>query len=171
MNDQHPLERDASHRRQPLPSAFVMEAREIVPASEDYRLEPAKNGLRIHAASETALETPVGRLREAYGDDLLLMPVRVKYRRHDNVDYAPVMFVRTQVRAGAQPFVRSSLRARGAEILEEDIQGRTVVTRAVASLSRLLGFPASLGKIAGDDSRHWIWLSHYAPIDSGGDAA
>lgn len=171
MNDQLPLERDAFHRGRLLPSAFVMEALEIVPASEDYRLEPAEKGLRIHAASETALDSPVVRLRDAYGEDLLLMPVQIKYRHYDDVAFEPVMFVRTQVRVGAQPFVRSSLTARGAQILEEDIQRRTVVTRAVASMSRLLGFPASLNKIAGSDSRHWIWLSHYAPVDLDGDAA
>lgn len=165
MSDQHPLERVALHHGPLLPSAFVMQAMEVVPESEDYRLEPANKGLRIHATNEISLSSPVDRLREAFGDYLVLMPLQIKYRYYDDIAFEPVMFVRTQVRRSAQAFVLSSLKARGARILEEDLQPRLAITRSVVLLSRLLGYPTSLNRIGGSDSRLWIWLSHYAPVD------
>jgi hypothetical protein len=62
-----------------------------------------------------------------------------------------------------RPPVREALHAREATILEEEAKRTYVVTRAVAALRNLLGFPALIHEAAGDDARLWIWLSHTAP--------
>lgn len=79
------------------------------------------------------------------------------------------MFVRSEIRSNAQPFVRDELCTRAARILEEETQRLKVVTRALAAQRKLLGFPAVVREKAGDDARLWIWLSHYAPIESATD--
>ena len=173
MNEQFPLEQVITHRKEPLQFFFAVRAKEAVPESDDYLLEPGSDGLRLHATNETALARPRELLLDCFGDELDFMPVDIKFQRHEAVTYEPMMFVRTGVRTGAQPFVRSTLRARGAAILEEDAQRGFVVTRALASLRSLLGFPSVLHRVAGDSAHLWIWLSHYAPIDpdGGGKAA
>lgn len=174
MIEQLPIEQVITHRREPFQFFFAARAVEMVPESDDYLLEPGSEGLRLHAANESALSLPREILLDSFGDELDFMPVGVKTQRHAGLTYDPVMFVRTEVRAAAQPFVRGSLRARGASILEEDAQRSVVVTRALGSLRSLLGFPAVLHKVAGDTARLWIWLSHYAPTDpddGGGKAA
>jgi translation elongation factor EF-G len=62
-----------------------------------------------------------------------------------------------------QPQLRAALHSRGAEILEEDAQRMLVVTRALAALQAMLGFPQTLRALAGDNAGLWVWLSHYAP--------
>lgn len=165
MNQQLPLEQIIIHRGEPLQYFFATRAVEVVPASDDYVLEPVSEGLRVRAANESALDTPAEILRETFGDELAFLPVGVTMQRHSGSTYEPMMFVRTEVRPSAQPGVREALRARAATILEQDIQRVYVVTRAVARLRSLLGFPAVMRKLAGDDAKLWIWLSHYAPID------
>lgn len=173
MNEQFPLEQVITHRKEPFQFFFAVRAREAVPESDDYLLEPGSEGLRLHAANETALGRPKELLLDCFGDEIDFMPLDVKVRKHEAVTYEPMMFVRTEVRAATQPFVRGTLRARGATILEEDAQRSFVVTRALGPLRNLLGFPAVLHRVAGDSARLWTWLSHYAPTDpeGGGKAA
>ena len=173
MNEQFPLEQVITHRKEPFQFFFAVRAMEAVPESDDYLLEPGSRGLRLHAANETALGLPREILLDCFGHELDFMPVDVKIQRHEAVTYEPMMFVRTEVPAGTQPFVRGSLRARGAAILEEELQRGLVVTRALGSLRSLLGFPSVLHRVAGESARLWIWLSHYAPTDpeGGGKAA
>lgn len=163
MIEQLPLEQLIVHRREPAQLAFASRAVQVVPESDDYRLEPAAEGLRVHAANETALEVPREILCEVFGDELNLMPVSIKFERHGELLYEPVMSVRTEVRADVQSQLRAALHSRGAEILEEDTRRMLVVTRALAALQGMLGFPQTLRALAGDNARLWVWLSHYAP--------
>ncbi len=163
MNEQLPLEQLIAHRREPFQLFFATRAVEVVPESDDYLLEPERDGLRVHAANEAALELPRQILRETFGDELSFTPVTVKLQKHDDVTYEPVMYARTEVPATAQPPIRAALLARGATILEEDVRRAGVVTRAVCPLRRLLGFPETLHKLGGEGARSWIWISHYAP--------
>ncbi|HEX4985264.1 MAG TPA: hypothetical protein VFV71_04240 [Burkholderiales bacterium] len=173
MNDRFPLEQIIIHRGNFLPAGFAARAVEVLRDSDDYALEATREGVRLHAASEPALEFPCALLRDAFGDAIAFAPVTIKAPRHDGRFYHPVMAVRTSVPTAAQPAVAGTLRARGATMLEEDRQHGRVVTRACGSLRGLLGLPAALRKVAGDDARLWIWLSHYAPDDpeGGGKAA
>lgn len=173
MKDQFPLEQVITHRKEPFQYFFAVRAMDAVPESEDYLLEPGYEGLRVHASNEPALARPRELLLDCFGDDLDFRPIDVKVRRHESVIYEPMMFVRTEVRSGAQPFVRGTLRARGAQILEEDAKRDFVVTRAQGALRNLLGFPDVLRRVAGDSAHLWIYLSHYAPVDpdGGGKAA
>ncbi|MEO8163795.1 MAG: hypothetical protein ABI619_00230 [Betaproteobacteria bacterium] len=164
MHEQLPLEQIVVHRREPLQHLFATRAVEVVPASEDYVLEPVREGLRVRAANETALDLPAEILRQAFGEDLAFRPVTVTMQQHHALTYEPWMFVRSEIRADAQPLVRDALCARAATILEEDKQRTNVVTRALAAQRNLLGFPAVVREKAGDDARLWIWLSHYAPV-------
>lgn len=166
MNEQLPVEQIIIHRSEPLQYFFATRAMEMVPASDDYVLEPASEGLRVRAANECALELPAEILRETYGDALAFLPIGVATQRHRGSTYEPVMFVRTEVGADAQPAVREALRARAGTILEEETHRTLVVTRALAPQKSLLGFPAELHKAAGNEARLWIWLSHYAPVEA-----
>jgi hypothetical protein len=173
MNEQLPLEQVITHRREPFQYFFATRAVEVVPESDDYVLEPASEGLRVQAANETALRVPAEILRETFGDELGFLPISVRMQRHGPLIYEPMMFVRTEVRTSAQAAVRDLLRTRAATILEEDaMRSSVVITRALAALRSLLGFPEVMHKAAGDNAGLWIWLSHYAPVHScGGDNA
>ncbi len=166
MHEQLPLEQIVVHRREPLQTFFATRAIEVVPASEDYVLEPVREGLRLRAASESALDLPAEILRETFGEELAFQPIAVTMQQHGAVTYEPWMFVRSEIRSSAQPLVRNELCTRAATILEEETQRIKVVTRALAAQRKLLGFPAVVREKAGDDARLWIWLSHYAPVES-----
>ena len=168
MIEQLPLEQLIVHRHEPVQLTFANRATQMVPESDDYRLEPAVDGLRVHAANETALEIPREILCEVFGGELELMPVGIKFERHGEQLYEPVMFIRTEVNADVQPGLRAALHSRGAQILEEDARRTRVVTRALAALREMLGFPQTLRALAGNNARLWVWLSHYAP--AGGEA-
>ncbi|MEO8159599.1 MAG: hypothetical protein ABI648_17505 [Betaproteobacteria bacterium] len=166
MNEQLPLEQIVIHRREPLQYFFAARAIEVVPASDDYVLEPVREGLRVRAANEAALDLPAEILRDAFGDELAFLPVAVTLQHHDGSTYEPVMFVRAEVPADIQAAVRAALCARAATILEEDAHRASVVIRALAPQQSLLGFPAELHETAGSEARLWIWLSHYAPVEA-----
>lgn len=161
MNTQLPLEQKVAHRREPFQYFFAVRAMEVVPRSEDYVLEPETEGLRLHAACETALARPGEILRDAFGDALSFSAPEVKLTRHAGVDYEPVMYVRTEVAAQHQAAVRAALLARGATLLEEDVRRTAAITRATCPLRRLLGFNDALRRLAGEQARSWVWLSHY----------
>lgn len=166
MNEQLPLEQLIIHRREPVQYFFATRAIEVVPASDDYVLEPAGEGLRVRAANECALDLPAEILREAFGDELAFLPIGVTMQQHSGSTYEPMMFVRTEVRSDTQAAVRDALQARAATIMEEEVHHANVVTRALAPQRSLLGFPAVLRETAGDDAGLWIWLSHYAPVEA-----
>ena len=163
MNTQLPLEQTVVHRREPFQYFFAVRALEVVPRSENYVLEPEPEGLRLHAACESALALPGEILRDAFGDALSFSAPEAKLQRHAGVDYEPVMYVRTEVAAQHQAALRAALLARGAALLEEDVRRTAAITRATCPLRRLLGFTDALRGLAGAQARSWVWLSHYQP--------
>ena len=57
---------------------FATEARERVPRSEEFALQPSRDGLLVLARNEQSLDAPVELLREAYGPRLQVRDPRVR---------------------------------------------------------------------------------------------
>lgn len=69
--------------------------------------------------------------------------------------------------------VKAALAARGANPSEEYVRSQYCVLRYEAPLADLLGLPAELERLTLGTAKHWILLSHYAPVpgDPGGGKA
>lgn len=69
--------------------------------------------------------------------------------------------------------VKAALAARGANPSEEYVRSHYCVLRYEAPLADLLGLPGELERLTLGRAKHWIMLSHYAPVpgDPGGGKA
>jgi predicted membrane GTPase involved in stress response len=151
---------------------FATEAKERVPRADSYALSPSRKGLLVLARNEDGLASPVGRLRELYGDSLDIGHPTVRFIAGAKIQ-EPVMHVRISLDAADVDAVKGVLRARGADMEEEYVRGRHAVLRYEAPLARLIGLPAELLRLTAGRARYWIVLSHYAFVtdDPGGQAA
>ena len=151
---------------------FGAEARERISASDEFALQPDKNGLLVLAQNEDSLAPPVELLREMYGATLEIAAPRVRLIRGVQVK-EPIMHVRISFQAQFLDVVARAMLGRGAAPSEEYARGRYCVLRYEAPLADLLGLGAELARISGGTARHWVALSHYALVtrSPGGDAA
>ena len=142
----------------------------LIPRYEDTAYEPSGTGLLILGETELALEKPITRLRQAYGDDVQFDPPVVRYQR-GRVLMEPHMGLR--VICNPQHFapVRRDLSMRGALLVDSEITEQFGVVRASAPLAALIGYPRRLADQTDPRTRLVMWLSHYAPAPSGDDAA
>lgn len=148
---------------------FARQARDLVPARDEFVLAASQDGLRVLGRNEDALRMPVETLRDVYGPDLDVLAPEVRLAEA----HEPVMHVRVSVETRLLDAVKSVLDERGAARQEEYVRPNYSVVRYAAPLARLLGLPQELSAATGGRARHWIVLSHYAPIHRtpGGDAA
>lgn len=160
----YPIERCCTHRSERLQLAFAHKALELLPEDESTALEPSADGLLIAAESEIALERPVRRLKEAYGDMVRIGPPRIRYRHGERVEQ-PFMGLRVLCSPEHYEAVREDLRLRRAAVMDAEVNRRFGVVRACAPLAKLLGYPDALARITGGRGQLVMWLSHYEQLD------
>jgi len=151
---------------------FATEAKQRLPARDEFALSPSRRGLHVLARNEDALAAPVDALRGTYGSSLEVGPPTVRLIEGVQVQ-EPIMHVRIALETGYQEAVKQVLLAREATLEEEHARSRRAVLRYEAPLARLLGLPAQLNELTAGTARYWIVLSHYALVtrDPGGRAA
>lgn len=151
---------------------FATEARERMPRTQEFELQPSREGLLVLARNEESLAPPVDLLREAYGPRLDIREPRVRLIGGVQVK-EPIMHVRISMQLRFLDAVARAMLGRGAAPEEEYARGRYCVLRYEAPLADLLGLHQELARITGGTARHWVALSHYALVtrDPGGNAA
>lgn len=159
------IECRCSHRRERFQLTFARAALEIVPKDEAIAFEPSSVGLTMLAETELALERPLTRLREFYGDELQVDSPLVRYKRSRARVEEPYLGVR--MLCGPQSFeaLRKDLLARRAKILDAEINPRFGVLRAEAPVAELVGYPAHFDSVTNGRGQLAMWLSHYAPVE------
>jgi hypothetical protein len=145
---------------------FATEARERVPATQEFALSASARGLHVLARNEDSLAEPVDVLRDAYGPSLEVGPPTVRLIEGVQVQ-EPIMHVRISLERRHLEAVKRVLLLRGATLEEEYLGGRQAVLRFEAPLARLLGLPAELKRLTSETARYWIVLSHYALVTRG----
>jgi predicted membrane GTPase involved in stress response len=148
---------------------FARQARDLVPARDEFVLAASREGLRVLGRNEDALRIPVEVLRDVYGPKLEVQPPEVRFAQAQE----PIMHVRISVEARLLETVKALLQKRGAALQEEYVRPRYAVVRYEAPLADLLGLPDELSIATAGQARYWVVLSHYAPSNRtpGGDAA
>jgi hypothetical protein len=148
---------------------FARQAKDIVPARDEFALTASREGLRVLGRNEDALRLPVEVLHDVYGANLDVQPPEVRFVRTEE----PIMHVRVSADTRFLEAVKDVLRNRGATLQEEYVRPNYGVVRCEAPLADLLGLPGELSLATAGRARHWIVLSHYAPSsrNPGGDAA
>ena len=151
---------------------FASQAKEVVPAQDEFVLAPSREGLRVLARNEESLGAPVEVLREVYGPRLDIQPPKVRLIEGVQVK-EPIMHVRIALETRFRDLVKRAMEARRATPAEEYVRSTYCVLRYEARLADLLGLPAELARLTAGKARHWIVLSHYAIVtrDPGGRAA
>jgi predicted membrane GTPase involved in stress response len=172
MNFDLPIEQLVRRMDTRFQLGFATEAKERLPAGDEFVLSPSRQGLHVLARNEDGLAGPVSALRNSYGGSLEVGPPTVRLIEGVQVQ-EPIMHVRIALETGYQQAVKQVLRAREATLDEEHARSRRAVLRYEAPLARLLGLPAELNHLTGGTARYWIVLSHYALVtgDPGGRAA
>jgi predicted membrane GTPase involved in stress response len=148
---------------------FARQAKDLVPARDEFVLTASRDGLRVLGRNEDALRVPVEVLRDVYGPRLDVLAPEVRFAQTQE----PVMHVRVSVESRLLDAVKDVLDERGAALQEEYVRPNYSVVRYEAPLAALLGLPDELSAASDGRARHWIVLSHYAPPHRtpGGDAA
>jgi hypothetical protein len=167
-----PIEQLVRHKDTRFQLGFATEAKELLPAKDEFILAPSPKGLRVLARNEDALGAPVEILRELYGPKLQVLPPEVRLIEGVQVKQ-PIMHVRISMELRFVDAVKRAFLERGAVPEEQYVRSRYCVLRYLAPLAYLLGLPAELSLLTENQARHWIVLSHYALVngDPGGRAA
>lgn len=163
MNYDHPIEQLVQRTDTRFQLGFATEAKERIPPSDEFVLQPSREGLRVLGRNEESLVPPVEALRDAYGPTLRISPPTVRLIRGVQVQ-EPVMHVRLQVALRHVDAVRRAMGARDALALEEYSGLRYAVLRYEAPLARLIGLPREIARLTDGTAQHWIALSHYALV-------
>lgn len=173
MRPELPIECTCSHRHERFQLAFARKAIEFLPRDEEIAFEPSAKGLTLLAGTEMALERPLRRLREVYGDEIRIDPPAVRYHQGPQLE-EPHMGLRVLCAPEHFDAVRRDLDARGASVMDAEVNRRFGIVRASAPLAGLFGFPDRLAQITSGHGQVVMWLSHYAPVEEpppGGNAA
>lgn len=126
--------------------------------------ETDARGLVIAAETEMALERPVRRLADIYGDMVRIDPPRVRYRHGERIEQ-PIMGLRVLCAPQFYEGIREDLRRRGAAIMDAEINSRFGIVRATAPLAALIGYPDRIVAITAGRGQLVMWLSHYEQLD------
>ncbi|WP_116811062.1 hypothetical protein [Steroidobacter cummioxidans] len=121
-------------------------------------------GLVIAAETEMALERPVRRLTDVYGDMLRIGPPTIRYRQGERLEQ-PIMGLRVLCSPGCYEEIREDLRLRRAAIMDAEVNRRFGIVRASAPLAVLLGYPDRFASMTGGHGQLVMWLSHYEQLD------
>jgi hypothetical protein len=159
---EHPLERTCRHRSEHRQLAFAERVLGFLPQQRDCLFEASPEGIVIRGATESALEGPTELLREVYGEQIAIGPLKIRYRKGAELE-EPHMGVRVLCAAKDFAAVRGDLLARGAKILDEEVAQSIGVVRATAPLAKLLGYARDLVGLTAGTAREVMWLDHYEP--------
>lgn len=172
MNFDLPIEQLVRRTDTRFQLGFATEAKERVPARDEFALSASRKGLHVLARNEDGLSAPIEALRRAYGPSLAVEEPQVRLIEGVQVQ-EPIMHVRISLETAYLDAVKRALLARGATAEEERARSRYAVLRYEAPLARLIGLPAELVRLTSGTARYWIVLSHYALVtrDPGGRAA
>ena len=165
MDREFAIECRCSHRAQRFQLAFARQALEFLPRDEATHFEPTGEGLKVLAETELALERPIKRLREVYGDDVRIDPPTVRYQHGRREVQEPHMGLRVRCPPECFEALRRDLHLRAAQILDVEVTERFGILRASAPQSTLVGYPAFVSDVTGGRGKLVMWLSHYAPVD------
>jgi len=160
----YPIERQCSHLTETFQLRFARNALQMLPLSEETSFEPGPNGLRLLGETEMALDRPVQRLAEIYGDSIRIGPPTVRYRQGARTE-EPYMGLRVQCIPGHYEAVRQDLRVLNAVLLDAEVNHCFAIVRARASLASLLGYQSRLAQLTGGSAQLVMWLSHYEMIE------
>jgi len=164
MHYQYPLETLARKRGTVSQLEFAQQARGALFDSDEAIFEAHGHGLAIFAANEDAIEQPARILREIYGPAVEIRRPKVRVMPGEP-PHEPIAQVRVTTGSRFALAVVAELQRRDARILEKCERRRVFVVRAKAPLAALLGLPAALHAIAGDEAVHSIRLLGYAPLE------
>ena len=166
MNFDLPIEQLVRRTDTRFQLGFATEAKERVPAREEFVLSASRRGLHVLARNEDSLSAPIEALRRAYGPSLAVEEPQVRLIQGVQVQ-EPIMHVRISLETAYQDAVKRALLRRGATAEEEYARTRHAVLRYEAPLARLIGLPAELERLTSGTARYWIVLSHYALVTRG----
>jgi predicted membrane GTPase involved in stress response len=166
MNFDLPIEQLVRRTDTRFQLGFATEARERVPARDEFVLSASSRGLQVLARNEDGLAAPINVLRQTYGPNLAMEEPQVRLIIGVQVQ-EPFMHVRISLETAYQDAVKRALLARGATGEEEYARSRLAVLRYEAPLARLIGLPAELVRLTAGTARFWIVLSHYAAVTRG----
>lgn len=121
-------------------------------------------GLVIAGETEMALERPVRRLVDLYGEMVRIGPLTVRYRHCDGLEQ-PVMGLRVLCPPTCFERIREDLRQRRAAIMDAEVNGSFGIVRANAPLAILLGYPDRIATMTAGKGRLVMWLSHYETLE------
>lgn len=159
-----PIETCCSHRGERFQLDFARKALQLLPNSSSASYQPDARGLVIAGETEMALERPVRRLTDIYGDMLRVGPLSVRYRQGERIEQ-PIMGLRVLCPPGCYEGVREDLRLRRARIMDAEVNRRFGIVRANAPLAMLLGYPDRFACITSERGQLVMWLSHYEQLD------
>lgn len=144
---------------------FARQAMRLLEPSDLVAFEATEDGLRMLLQNEDAPARPLALLRDLHGDNLVLLPLKVRYLSLGNRLHEPIMILRVRTTLRHRDAVCHDLDSREATLLlEEHTRSGISVLRAEAPLRRLLGYGQALAELSRNSARHWIWFDHYAPI-------
>jgi hypothetical protein len=164
-HSEFPIEQLVQLTSSPFQIGFARQVMRVLHPSDLIAFEATLEGLLMRAQNEDALAQPMAMLCDIYGDDLKLLPPRVRYMSLGNRVYEPIMLLRVRTAPSHLDAVRNDLASRKLKILEEHEHPSVCVLRAEGPLRKLLGYGESLAKLTGDKALHWIWLDRYVPQD------
>lgn len=164
MHYQYPLETLARKRGTVSQLEFARQARGALFDTDEAIFEAHGHGLAIFAANEDAIEGPARILRQIYGNAVEIRRPKVRFMPGEPPQ-EPIAQVRITTTTRFAFAVVAELRRRQARILEKCERRRVFVVRAKAPLAALLGLPAALDAIAGEEAVHAIRLLGYAPLE------
>ncbi|WP_157994583.1 hypothetical protein [Peristeroidobacter agariperforans] len=164
MLPDHPIETCCSHRGERLQFEFAQRAIQLLPNDSAASYVPDARGLLIAGETEMALERPVQRLMDLYGEMVRIGPPTVRYRHADGLEQ-PIMGLRVLCPPTSFERIREDLRQRLAAITDAEVNRRFGIVRASAPLAVLLGYPDRFAEMSGGKGRLVMWLSHYEQLD------
>lgn len=160
----YPIEQCCSHRGQDLQLDFARKALQLLPRESSTAFEIEARGLVIKADTELALERPVRRLTEAYGDMVRIDPPAVRYRRGEAIEQ-PIMGLRVLCAQEYYEAIREDLALRRAAIMDAEVNRRFGIMRASAPLVALIGYPDKFAAMTAGRGQLVMWLSHYEQLE------
>ncbi len=159
-----PIEQSCSHRSERFQLDFAQKAMLLLPKDSSASYSANGRGLVIAAETEMALERPVRRLTDVYGDMLRIGPPTIRYRQGERLEQ-PIMGLRVLCSPGCYEEIREDLRLRRAAIMDAEVNRRFGIVRASAPLAVLLGYPDRFASMTGGHGQLVMWLSHYEQLD------
>jgi hypothetical protein len=162
---EYPLERTCVHLYEPFQLKFARHAQQLLSVSCELSYDSGHHGLTLRAEVESELELAATILRNFYGAQVRIGPVKVRCHHGAGVE-EPFMGLRVRCESDRLEAVTHDLLARGGVIVSTELLRGVALLRAVAPLRNLLGYGKSLAHIAGNSARQVMWLSHYAPVQA-----